>query len=212
MVLMPDDFHKPVFFPGAAFEAFQGGEDPATINRVAHETAGALLSRVRDDPQPEVIERLLAFSDDHGIEAIAELWSRAGAHSLPGSLWRIYLLRVLIRQDPEQASYFFERGTSVIAGIDPVVAGAESPTGPKEITELADQILRGLFTGDFAIALDRAAAFCRIMAQGCASIADDAEIGAPETASTLTTRALRFETIGAELAESATLWRHDDLD
>ena len=212
MVLMPDDFHKPVFFPGAAFEAFQGGEDPATINRVAHETAGALLSRVRDDPQPEVIERLLAFSDDHGIEAIAELWSRAGAHSLPGSLWRIYLLRVLIRQDPEQASYFFERGTSVIAGIDPVVAGAESPTGPKEITELADQILRGLFTGDFAIALDRAAAFCRIMAQGCASIADDAEIGAPETASTLTTRALRFETIGAELSESATLWRHDDLD
>ena len=110
------------------------------------------------------------------------------------------------------ASYFFERGTEVTAGIDPVVAGAESPTGPKEITELADQILRGLFTGDFAIALERAAAFCRIMAQGCASIADDAEIGAPETASTLTTRALRFETIGDDLNSSAALWRHDGLD
>jgi hypothetical protein len=209
---MADDFHRPVLFTSAAFEAFQGGEDPAAINRVAHETAGALLSRVRDDPQPEVIERLLAFTDDHGIDAIAELWARASAHSLPGSLWRIYLLRVLIRQDPELASYFFERGTVELPGIDPVVAGAESPTGPKEITELADRILRGLFTGDFAVALDRAAAFCRIMAQGCVSIADDAEIGAPETASTLTTRALRFETIGDELAESAGLWRHDNLD
>ncbi|MBF4571315.1 DNA-directed RNA polymerase subunit beta [Herbiconiux sp. VKM Ac-1786] len=209
---MADDFHRPALFSNSAFEAFQGGDDPATVNRVAHETAGALLSRVRDDPQPEVIERLLAFTDDHGIDAIAELWARASAHSLPGSLWRIYLLRVLIRQDPELASYFFERGTTMTQGIDPVVAGAESPTGPKEITELADRILRGLFTGDFAVALDRAAAFCRIMAQGCVSIADDAEIGAPETATTLTTRALRFETIGDELAESAALWRHDGLD
>jgi hypothetical protein len=50
------------------------------------------------------------------------------------------------------------------------------------------------------------------MAQGCAAIADDAEIGAPETASTLTTRALRFESIGADLTQSATLWRHDTLD
>ncbi|QJU52499.1 DNA-directed RNA polymerase subunit beta [Herbiconiux sp. KACC 21604] len=209
---MANEFHRPALFDGSAFEAFQGGEDPATINRVAHETAGALLSRVRDDPQPEVIERLLAYTDDHGIDAVAELWARASAHSLPGSLWRIYLLRVLIRQDAEMASYFFERGTEVMAGIDPVVAGAESPTGPKEITDLADQILRGLFTGDFAIALERAAAFCRIMAQGCASIADDAEIGAPETASTLTTRALRFETIGDDLSSSAALWRHDGLD
>jgi len=209
---MADDFHKPTLFEGRSFEAFKGGEDPAQINRVAHETAGALLSRVREDPQPEVIDRLLAFTDDHGIDAVAELWSRASPRSLPGSLWRIYLLRVLIRQDPEQASYFFERGTEVIPSIDPVVAGAESPTGPKEITELADQILRGLFTGDFAIALERAAAFCRIMAQGCLSIADDAEIGAPETASTLTTRALRFETIGDELTRSAALWRTDELD
>ncbi|MFB2596884.1 DNA-directed RNA polymerase subunit beta [Herbiconiux sp. P17] len=209
---MSNDFHKPALFDGSAFEAFQGGEDPAHINRVAHETAGALLNRVRDDPHPEVIDRLLTFTDDHGIDAIAELWARANPRTLPGSLWRIYLLRALIRQDPEQTSYFFERGTEVIPSIDPVVAGAESPTGPKEITELADQILRGLFTGDFAIALDRAAAFCRIMSQGCASIADDAEIGAPETASTLTTRALRFETIGADLTQSASLWRSDNLD
>jgi hypothetical protein len=209
---MANDFHKPALFEGSQFESFKGGDDPATINRVAHETAGALLSRVRDDPQPDVIGRLLAFTDDHGIDAIAELWARASAHSLPGSLWRIYLLRVLIRQDAETASYFFERGTEIIPSIDPVVAGAESPTGPKEITELADRILRGLFEGDFAVALERAAAFCRIMAQGCVSIADDAELGAPDTASTLTTRALRFESIGDDLRESAALWRHDSLD
>ncbi|MCS5730664.1 DNA-directed RNA polymerase subunit beta [Herbiconiux moechotypicola] len=209
---MASDFHKPALFEGSQFEGFQGGDDPATINRVAHETATALLSRVRSDPHPEVIGRLLTFTDDHGIDAIAELWARASAHSLPGSLWRIYLLRVLIRQDPQNAGYVFERGAEAIPSIDPVIAGAETPTGPKEITELADRILRGLFEGDFAVALERAAAFCHIMAHGCATLADDAEFGSPEQATVLTTRALRFETIGDELHQSAALWRHDALD
>lgn len=209
---MANDFHKPVSFDSAALDAFKGGEDPARINRVAHETAGALLSRVRDDPQPEVIDRLLAYTDDHGIDAVAELWSRASPTSLPGSLWRIYLLRVLIRQDAAQASFFFERGATVSRTIDPVVAGAESPTGPDEVNSLADQILRGVFTGDFAIALDRAAAFCRIMAQGCASVADDADAAEPERAAVLTTRALRFEIIADDLTRSAGLWRRHELE
>lgn len=209
---MAKDFHKPVSFDSAALDAFKGGEDPARINRVAHETAGALLSRVRDDPQPEVIERLLAYTDDHGIDAVAELWSRASPSSLPGSLWRIYLLRVLIRQDARQASFFFERGVAVSRTIDPVVAGAESPTGPDEVNALADQILRGVFTGDFAIALDRAAAFCRIMGQGCASVADDADATEPDRAAVLTTRALRFEIIADDLTHAAGLWRRHELE
>jgi hypothetical protein len=48
---MADDFHKPVFFSGQAFAAFQGGEDPATINpgsptrRPAHCSAGCATIR-----------------------------------------------------------------------------------------------------------------------------------------------------------------------
>ncbi|MEA9985802.1 MULTISPECIES: DNA-directed RNA polymerase subunit beta [Subtercola] len=209
---MSDDFHKPTLFASSTFEAFKGGEDPAHISRLAHDTAAALLSRVREDRDPEVIDRLIAYTDVNGIDAIAELWSRASARSLPGALWRIYLLRALTRQDPEQSSFVFQRGADMSSTIDPVVAGASTPTGPEEITELADQILRGLFEGDFAVALDRAAAFCRLMSAGCASLADDAEVVSPARASELTTRALRFHSIAAELTACATLWRRQSLD
>ena len=141
------------------------------------------------------------YTDEHGIDAVAELWSRASARSLPGALWRLYLLRLLIRQDPTGTSFLFQRGTEVSATIDPVVAGAPTPTGPDEIVALADDILRGIFAGDFGIALDRAAAFCRVMAAGATSVADDSDATEPERTTELTTRALRF----AELADE--FWR-----
>ena len=209
---MAEHIHKPTKFPNRIFEAFQGGEDPATVSRVAHETAHALLSRVRADPDPGVVERLIAYTDDNGVDAVAELWSRATPRSLPGALWRIYLLRMLIRQDATGTSFLFQRGVDVARTIDPVVAGAAHPTGPDEIMVLADAILRGAFTGDFAVALDRAAAFCRVMAAGATSIADDSDAAAPERASELTRRALRFTEMGAELTACARLWRSDSLD
>jgi hypothetical protein len=212
MERMTEDFHKPTTFPSGRFEAFMGGEDPAQISRVAHETAHALLSRVRADPDSDVVDKLVSFTDAHGIDAIAELWSRSNPKSLPGALWRIYLLRLLIRQDPEGTAYLFQRGTEVVSTIDPVVAGASAPTGPAEITELANRILRGLFEGDFAVALDRAAAFCRVTAAGCASVADDQDATQPERASELTTRALRFARTAEELTSCARLWRHESLD
>ncbi|WP_236552422.1 hypothetical protein, partial [Bacillus altitudinis] len=36
---VPRDHHRPVHFTDAEFAAIQGGEDPALVNRVAHETA-----------------------------------------------------------------------------------------------------------------------------------------------------------------------------
>lgn len=209
---MSEGFHKPTKFPSHVFEAFQGGDDPAQISRVAHETALALLSRVRNDPDPVVIDRLVEYTDVHGIDALAELWARANATSLPGALWRIYLLRLLIRQDPQSTSYLYQRGVELSTTIDPVVAGASVPTGPAEITELADQILRGVFDGDFAVALDRAAAFCRVSAAGATSVADDLEATEPERSTELTTRALRLSTTANELVSCARLWRHESLD
>jgi hypothetical protein len=209
---MPDRFHKPKVFTGGMFEAFLGGDDPAQISKVAHETAQALLSRVREDPDPEIVDRLVAYTDEHGIDAIAELWARSNPKSLPGALWRIYLLRLLIRQDAEGTAVLYQRGTEVIVSIDPVVAGAPTPAGPGEVTELADRILRGVFEGDFAVALDRAAAFCRVTAAGCLSVADDRDPLDPERASELTTRALRFTSTAEELTACARLWRSDSLD
>lgn len=207
-----EKFHKPTQFSGSRFEEFEGGADPAHISRVAHETAQALLSRVRGNPDPAVIERLVAFTDEQGIDAIAELWAQSSARSLPGALWRVYLMRTLIRQNPDVISFLFQRGTEIMATIDDVVAGAPTPAGAAEIVELADQILRGLFEGDFAIALDRAAAFCRLAASGATSVADDIEGTEPERSTALTTQALRLIETAADLAACSSLWRMDSLD
>jgi hypothetical protein len=209
---MADDFHKPTQYSGDKFDTYEGGEDPAQILRVAHDTAHALVRRARENDDPAVLERLVAYTDEHGIDAIAELWARSSPRSLPGALWRIYLLRLLIRQDPDGTSLLFQRGSEVLNTIDTVVAGAPMPTGPDEITQLADEILRGLFTGDFGVALDRAAAFCRVSAAGATSLADDADLISPERASDLTARASRFAATAEELTTCARLSRADQLD
>jgi len=206
------EFNKPALFGGGEFDAFQGGEDPAAVLRAAHDSAKALLIRARDTDDPAVVDRLVSYTDEHGIDALAELWARSAPHSLPGALWRIYLVRVMIRQDPDGVALLFQRGTEVLSTIDPVVAGAPLPAGPQEVSELADRILRGLFEGDFALALDRAAAFCRVTAAGAVSVADDQDAASPVRASDLTTRAQRLAITAEELATCARMSRADTLD
>jgi hypothetical protein len=206
------EFNKPALFGGNEFEAFRGGEDPAAVVRSAHQSARMLLARARDADDPAVVDRLVTYTDEHGLDALAELWARSSPHSLPGALWRIYLVRVLIRQDPDGVALLFQRGTEVLSTIDPVVAGAPLPAGPDEITDLADRILRGVFDGDFAVALERAAAFCRVTAAGALSIADDQEAASPERSTELTTRAQRLVTTADELMACARMSRADTLD
>jgi len=210
---MPDpSFHRPVRVPSAHFEFVKGGEDPAVIARTAHETAQALVSRVRADPDPEIVARLVAFAELEGIDAVAELWSRAGAHSLPGALWRLYLLREMIRRDAAVVALAYERGVGRLRSIDPLVAGAPTPAGPEELLAVADEILRGVFEGDLGLALDRAAAFARVTASGCTDLADDADTTEPVRAESLTRRAARLAKLADELTASARLWRDGVLD
>ena len=210
---MPRDFHRPTQFTNQEFEAYQGGADPATLNRVAHESAAALVARVKHDPAPEILDRLVTFTDSHGIDVVAELWARASPHTLPGALWRIYLVRAAIRANPAETTLLFERGSDASRTIDPVVAGAPDPASPGEILDLADLILRGAFEGDFSLALDRGAAFCRLTADGAASVADDLdEHAGDERSSELTRRALRWSELAVDLTACAALWRDGSLD
>ena len=205
------EFHKPVRRPAELFDRLFAAEDPAEVSRVAHSTAHALLARARTDPDGEIVERLVAFTDEHGIDDIAELWSRSPSRSLPGALWRLYLIQLMIHDDPHTAALLYERGRVEILSADPVIAGAPTPAGPDELVDLVDTILRGLFQGDFAVALDRAAAFCRVEASGATHLADDYEATEPERASAFTTRALRLSDYAADLTACAALWRRESL-
>ncbi|HEY1104882.1 MAG TPA: DNA-directed RNA polymerase subunit beta, partial [Agromyces sp.] len=81
--------------------------------------------------------------------------------------------------------------------------------------ELADRVLHGVFTGDFAVALERAAAFARVTSTGFTSLADDADAADSvhhDRSTTLTRRALRLTELADELTSCAKLWRRDALD
>ncbi|MFD5226613.1 DNA-directed RNA polymerase subunit beta [Microbacterium sp. NPDC058342] len=208
---MPDQFHRPVRRPPAAFDSLVGAADPAEQSRVAHATASALLERARADETGQAAERLIAFAAENGIDEIAELWSHAPARSLPGALWRLYLLQLSIRRDAAMTALLYERGRVELRSADAVIAGAPAPASPGELAELVDAILRGVFRGDFAVALDRAAAYCRVQASGATHTADDDEATEPERATELTRRALRLSGYADDLSASATAWRRGAL-
>lgn len=209
---MSAPFKKPALFAGHEFSAFHGGDDPAEVSAIAHDTARALLARVQEGASDEVVQRVVAFADENGIDTLAELWSRSSAHSLPGALWRLYVIRDLIRRQAEQMSVLFGQGLEELSTADVVVAGAPTPAGPQEMVTLADTILHGAFTGDFSGALDRTAAFCRIVSAGCTVSANQSDLTHPERASSFTTQASRLLHTAHELAVCARLWRDGNLD
>src|SRR5690606_14463871 len=116
-----------------------------------------------------------------------------------------------IHSDPHTAALLYERGRVELATADAVVAGAPMPASPDEIVALIDTILRGVFRGDFSVALERAAAFCRVQVSGATHVADDYEPTEPARGSALTVRARRLHTYANDLMSAAALWRAGEL-
>lgn len=201
-------FHKPVHRPGDVLEMLKGDGDPAQLSNLAQDTAAALLHHVRTAEDPAMVDRVIAFADAEGIDDLAELWATAEALSLPGALWRLYLLRHTVREEPSAAAYRFRRGIKADAVGQAIAGSGDAPT-PDEVVALATQILRGAFSGDFAVALERATAFSRVMAIGCRDLAaDDAE---PNRAADEEKRAASYEAVASELAAAAPAWRQGIL-
>ena len=132
----------------AIAEGLASDVDPERLREVAHTTAWALLSKVHKTDDPAIVERVLTLVDREGVDVIAELWSKAEPDSLPGVLWRLYLLRSWMRK---------QRDT---------IAGVDSAPTEDDIARTADSILTGAFRGDFAVALTRASVFVGIVALG----------------------------------------------
>ena len=78
--------------PGLA-DQLAGGIDPQEASEIAHVSAAALLDRVHSVQDPHIVERVLTLVDREGVDVIAALWSGSEPDSLPGIMWRLYLLR-----------------------------------------------------------------------------------------------------------------------
>ncbi|MBP2412895.1 hypothetical protein JOF48_001694 [Arthrobacter stackebrandtii] len=203
--------HKPVPFAPADFEPFAGGTDPARVSEAAHLAARALVRGGRESNDPEVTKRLVKLADKQGLEAIAEMWAASPARSLPGALWRLYALRAATLQDPEGISVFFRAGQQT-AQVANAVAGVAEPPGAEEITDMANAILSGAFDGDFDVALERSAAFCRVIALGQATLASEREAAHAEHSAALTKKAHQLVRTAEDLEGAAKSWRKGELD
>jgi len=149
-----------------------------------------------------VTRKLVALVDDIGLSTLAELWSQRPARSLPGALWRLYVLREWVQRAPADASREYAAGIR-FTGPNHVVAGAAEPPGPQEMGRVIDEVLRGVFEGDLAVALERASAFCRVVSAGRADISSGDE-AAEQAASVLA--------MAEDLTVCARLWRADALE
>ena len=203
--------HRPLFFTDREFQAYEGSPDPADVAALAHETAAVLVGTGRANEDPEVTRKLVALTDELGLSTVAELWSARPAVSLPGALWRLYTLREWVRRDPERASSEYLAGVRH-AQVSHAVAGAADPNGPKEIRVLIDSILEGVFTGDLAVALDRAAAFCQVVASGRAELAARHDGHDERAAACATKSAAALSDTARDLTRCASAWRVGLLD
>ena len=124
---------RPAMMSPAAMEAFGGTVDPVQEIEAAHQTAAVLVHAGRAANDPTVTARLIDLVEELGLSTVADLWAHRPARTLPGALWRLYVLREWVRRAPDEASLDYTAGVR-FADVDHAVAGAAEPPGPSEVT------------------------------------------------------------------------------
>jgi hypothetical protein len=177
-----------------------GGLAQPVPSELAATTAAAVLNAGRaEGVSAAEIDSLVQLADNVGLDTLRALWRGAESVSLASSLWTLYLLRSWCGTDAGELVRLWALGEPVAAA-DAVVAGLNPLADESAITALADVILAGAFTGDFAVALERAAAVFRVLAAGRRQLA------APEVE-----LADRNDQAAAALAAAARRWRAGKL-
>lgn len=201
-------FRRPApLFPSTA-ESIPGAPDPATAADLAHDSARALLDGVFHSSDPEVVHRVVTLAADEGLGDLSALWSSAPAGTLPGALWRLYVLHTWVQRSGDEVVRRYRAGSRTVPGLR-YLSGFAEPPQIDQVRETMDDILRGAFTGDLSLALIRAGAVATIVAHGTAHLADDDPASDPENV--LTAQAERLLRTGEELvaagrrAEAGTL-------
>jgi hypothetical protein len=184
-------------------DAMVEGEPFARLE-LAHATAVALVDAGRGGAAADPDE-LVRLAETVGLETLSLLWRDAAADSLPGAMWALYLLRTWCQQQGVAVARMYRAGRA-LSPVDEVVAGVADDADPDAVAATADAVLSGAYRGDFAVALERAAAFFRVIATGRRELADTDPDAAQEEA--MAERNLRC---AEALERAASAWRDGAL-
>ena len=213
---MTRQFHRPARLDPEVAEAIEGGEDPAVASELAHRTAQALVGGFPEpdgarEIEPIIREGVVAVVAAHGVDAVAELWADSPATTLPGVLWRLFLVREWIRRDPALVARRYAtvvdltgRDDKVLARFEAALAEADPAPSPLDVRALLDRVLTGRADGGLPAlvpVLATVAAFLRALAAGSdpAWIVDDAD----ELADRVTRRDSALLATADEVTEAA---------
>jgi hypothetical protein len=201
-VIQPERPHRPV--RRADLDGLSGSApaaEPFARSELAAATAAAVITQGRSGGAGSLVD----LADRVGLDTLAELWRDEQPSSLAGALWALYLLRRWCGSHGEEVTRLWRAGRGY-APADEVVAGVSDEADPAAIMKLADSILSGAYEGDFAVALERAAAFFRVVATGRRELfGDDPSAGRERRL------ADRNDEVATGLTQAASLWRQNPL-
>ena len=176
---MARQFHRPARLDPEAAEQIEGGADTAVASELAHRAAQALIGGFPGaDTEDDPITRsgVVAAVATNGVDDIAELWADSPATTLPGALWRLFLVREWIRRDPELVARRYATVVDLTGADDAATTRLEAALGqaravpaPDELRERLDAVLAGDVMGSvtgLAPLLTATAGFLRALAAG----------------------------------------------
>ncbi|EYT49623.1 hypothetical protein M3C58_13610 [Brachybacterium muris] len=174
-------FRRPAPLFASVAEAIPGEPDPATSTDLAHDSAQALLNGVYRSADPEVVERVVGLVETEGLGDLAALWSASPETTLPGALWRLYVLHTWVQRNGDDVVRRYREGSRTVPGLR-YLSGFAEPPDVEQVRRTMDHILRGAFTGDLSLALVRAGAVATVAAHGTAHLADREDVDEDEQA------------------------------
>lgn len=155
---------RPAMLDAEQAENIPGAEDAASSSGVAHLVAQTLLGIEKESD--ENVQRLRQLLESGGIDTVSELWSTSPASTLPGTLWRLYLVYQWYLRDPQLVNERFQQGFAAL-DIGDIFSREHSD---KSVANLMDK-LAALWQAQTSIAelaplLDRVSDFLQVLASG----------------------------------------------
>ena len=133
-------------------------------NIPAHLVAQTLVGIEKDSDQN--VQHLRELLESGGVDTVSELWSALPANTLPGTLWRLYLVYQWYLRDPDLVNERFQQGLSALE----IGEAAPVERSDKTVSTLMEE-LAALWEAKTSITglghlLDKVADFLHVLASG----------------------------------------------
>lgn len=203
---------RPAQLSDEQIEAIEGGSDVAYNSELAHTSAQALLPMGRNhiEYDSSVRERILELVENEGIDVLAEAWVSSPETTLPGILWRGYLLSEWIRRDKSIVYNRFMRACDSARERrqDGERKVEQTPT-PEAVAEQWRAVFSGHFDGYFDEVLRDSARLTDMLAEVTATWIDSDD---DELATRVTRRDKAMELTSSEFRHAGELALNGGLE